>query len=133
MGDSLGKLVLRLTVGGLLLLHGMHKLLNGVAGVEHVFTAHGLPGALAYSIYIGEVVAPILVILGLFTRIGGALIVIDVIVAVLMTDMGSLLMLDPHTGGYALELKALYLFGGLSVALLGAGRFSFGGGKSRWN
>ena len=26
MGDSLGKAVLRLTVGGLLLLHGVHKL-----------------------------------------------------------------------------------------------------------
>ena len=37
--------------------------------------------------------------------------------------------LTPETGGYALELQALYLIGGLVVALLGAGRFSLGGGR----
>jgi putative oxidoreductase len=30
------------------------------------------------------------------------------------------------TGGYALELEAFYLFGALSVVLLGAGRYSVG-------
>jgi putative oxidoreductase len=71
-----------------------------------------------------------MVILGLFARIGGALIVANMIVAVALAGMGNLLALNPM-GGYALELEALYLFGGLSVMLLGAGRYSIGGG--RWN
>jgi putative oxidoreductase len=32
-----------------------------------------------------------------------------------------------------LELQGLYLFGALSIALLGAGRFSVGGLKGRFN
>jgi putative oxidoreductase len=36
-------------------------------------------------------------------------------------------------GGYGLELQAMYLFGALAVALLGAGRFSLGGIDGRWN
>ena len=133
MGESLGKLVLRLTVGGLLLMHGVHKLLGGIAPIQGMIAAHGLPDALAYGVYIGEVVAPILVILGLFARVGGILIVLNMIVAVLLAGTGHLLMLDPNSGGYALELEAFYLFGGLAIALIGAGSLSLGGGKSRWN
>jgi putative oxidoreductase len=131
-GESLGKLVLRLTVGGLLLLHGVHKLLDGIEPIQTMLGAHGLPDWLAYGVYLGEVVAPILVILGLFARIGGFLIVADMIVAVLLAKTGQILMLDPNSGGYALELEAFYLFGGLSIALIGAGGFSIGG-QNNWN
>ena len=47
----------------------------------------------------------------------------------LLVHMASLTAMTPGTGGYALELPALYLIGGLVVALLGAGRFSLGGGR----
>jgi putative oxidoreductase len=36
-------------------------------------------------------------------------------------------------GGWALELQGLYLFGALSVALMGAGRLSVAGPNGRWN
>jgi putative oxidoreductase len=129
--EDLGKLVLRLTVGVLLLFHGIHKVLDGIAGIKQIVTAHGLPEVLAYGVYLGEVVGPILVILGLFSRIGGLLIAVNMIVAVLLAGMGSLLALDPHFGGYALELEAFYLFCGIAVMLLGAGRIGIGG--ERWN
>jgi len=132
MQGDLGKLVLRLTVGVLLLLHGVNKLLNGIGDVEQMITSHGLPDVLAYGVYLGEVAGPALVILGLFSRIGGLLIVADMIVAVLLAGMGSLLKLNEF-GGYALELECLYLFGGLSIALLGAGRYSVGGETGAWN
>jgi len=130
-GEDLGKLVLRLTVGVLMLFHGMHKVLDGISGIKQMVVAHGLPDLLANGVYLGEVVGPILVILGLYARIGGALIAINMIVAVALAGMGSLLALDPHFGGYALELEAFYLFGGVAVMLLGAGRFAIAGG--RWN
>ena len=69
-------------------------------------------------------------ILGLYARVGGALIAVNMIVAVALAGMGSLLSFGP-SGGYALELEAFYLFAGLTVVLIGAGRFSVGGG--RWN
>jgi putative oxidoreductase len=37
------------------------------------------------------------------------------------------------SGGYALELQALYLVTAIVVALIGAGRYSIGGLYGRWN
>lgn len=130
--DSLGKLVLRVSVGGLLLLHGVHKLLNGIDPIKQTIVAHGVPDWLAYGVYLGEVVGPILVLLGVFSRIGGALIALNMIVAVLVAGTGHLLALGPM-GGYALELEAFYLSGAIAIILLGAGGFSLGGSHGRWN
>jgi putative oxidoreductase len=130
MQGDLGKLILRVTVGGLLLFHGMHKLLNGIEPIKAMVAAHNIPDAVAYGVYLGEIVGPVMVILGLFSRLGGALIVINMAMAVALAGMGQLFAFNAM-GGYALELEALFLFGGLSVMLLGAGRYSVGGG--RWN
>jgi putative oxidoreductase len=135
MDEDLGKLVMRLAVGTLLLFHGVHKVLNGIDPIKHMIAAQGLPDWLSYGVYLGEVVAPILLILGILTRAGGVLIVINMIVAtalVVLNKEANLLALDPF-GGYGLELEAFYLFSGLAVALLGAGRFSVAGAEGRWN
>jgi putative oxidoreductase len=133
MNDDFGKLVVRLSVGVLLLFHGVHKVLNGIDGIKHMVAAHGLPDYLAYGVYLGEVVGPVLVIIGLFSRVGGVLIVINMIVAIALAGSANLLVLDPHTGGYALELEALYLLSGVAAITLGAGRFSLGGANGRLN
>ncbi|MBS0278290.1 MAG: DoxX family protein [Proteobacteria bacterium] len=124
--DDFGKLVLRLMLGGLLLFHGVNKILTGIDPIREMIGAHHLPEFLAYGVYAGEVVAPVLLILGLFARIGGALVVVNMIVAILLVHTGMLFGLD-GMGGYALELQAFYLFSGLAVALLGAGRYAIGG------
>lgn len=124
--DDFGKLVLRLMLGGLLLFHGVNKILTGIDPIREMIGAHHLPEFLAYGVYAGEVVAPVLLILGLFARIGGALVVVNMIVAILLVHTGMLFGLD-GTGGYALELQAFYLFSGLAVVLLGAGRYAIGG------
>jgi putative oxidoreductase len=126
MNDDFGKLVARLSVSVLLLFHGVHKLLTGIAPIKAMVVAHHLPEALAYGAYLGEIAGPVLVILGLFSRLGGLLIVFNMIVAVYLAGMSKLLLLGPQ-GGYALELEAFYLLGGLTVVLLGAGRYSLGG------
>lgn len=131
MQDDFGKLLVRLCVAGLLLLHGVHKLLNGIEPIKTMITAHNAPTILGYGVYLGEIVGPILVILGLFSRVGGLLITFNMIIAILLAGTGFLLMLNAQ-GGYALELELFYLLGGLSVVLLGAGRFGVGIG-GRWN
>lgn len=131
MQEDFGKLLGRLSVGGLLLLHGVHKLLNGIEPIKAMITTHNAPAVLGYGVYLGEIVGPILVILGVYSRIGGLLITFNMIVAILLAGTGLVLMLNAQ-GGYALELETFYLLGGLSVVLLGAGRFGFGIG-GRWN
>ena len=131
MQEEIGKLVLRLGVGGLLLLHGVHKLLTGIAPIKALVVAAHLPDLIAYGVYLGEIAGPILVILGLFSRLGGVLIVLNMIAAILLAGMASLFKLDQF-GGYALELEMFFLLGGLCVVLLGAGRLSLNIG-GRWN
>ena len=124
--EDLGKLVLRLTLGVLILFHGVNKILTGLGPVHDIVVAHHLPEFISYFVYLGEVVAPVLIILGVFTRIGGALVVVNMIVAILLVHTSMLVGLDA-TGGYVLELQMFYLFCGLAVALLGAGRFAVTG------
>lgn len=47
---DLGKLILRLTLGLLLLLHGIAKLENGVGWISGSLQGYGLPGFLAYGV-----------------------------------------------------------------------------------
>jgi putative oxidoreductase len=131
MREDVGKLVVRLGVGGLLLLHGVHKLLTGIAPIKAMVVAAHLPDLIAYGVYLGEIAGPVLVILGLFSRLGGLLIVINMLAAIALAGMASLFQLNAF-GGYALELETFYLLGGLSVMLLGAGRLSLNIG-GRWN
>ncbi len=130
-GDG-GKLLLRLAVGVLILLHGIAKITGGVGGIGGMLAQHGLPTWVAYGAYIGEVVAPVLVIVGLWTRPAALLIAINMVFAVGLAHRGQLLDLT-KTGGWALELQAMFFFGALAIALLGAGAFSVGGAHGRAN
>jgi len=130
--QDLGKLILRLTLGLLLLLHGIAKLRGGIDGIAGMVSQAGLPPAVAYLVYVGEVVAPILILLGLFTRAAAVVVMVNMLVAVSLAHMGQLADLS-KTGGWALELQGFYFFSALALALLGAGRYSVGGANGRLN
>lgn len=130
--EDWAKLVLRLTLGILTLLHGIAKLQSGPGFVLGLVQQAGLPSFLAYGVYIGEVLAPVLVIVGLFTRPAALVIVINMLVAFSLVHMSQIFTLGKQ-GGWALELQGFYLFTALVVALLGAGRFSVGGRQGRFN
>lgn len=129
---DLGKLVLRLTLGILTLLHGIAKISAGVAGIAGMLGKAGLPQVLAYGVYVGEVVAPLLLIVGLWTRPAALVIAVNMLFAVLLAHPAELGMLS-RSGGWALELQGFFLFTAVAVALLGAGRFSVGGANGRFN
>lgn len=130
--DDTGKLILRLALGILILLHGIAKLSTGVSGVSGMLASHGLPSALAYLVYVGEIVAPALVIIGLYTRPAALIIVINMLVALWLVHTADLFALG-KSGGWALELQGMFLFGAVAVALLGAGRLSVGGVSGKYN
>ena len=123
MQADVGKLVLRLALGVLVLLHGVAKLRGGVDPIEGMLTAQGLPGVLAYGALLGEVLGPLMLIAGFYGRIGALLIAINMLFALGLAHMGQLGQLNDQ-GGWALELQGMFLFGAIAVALLGPGRFS---------
>src|SRR5690606_18181180 len=75
--DDLAKLLLRLVLGVLILFHGWAKLRHGIGGIEAMLAVRGLPSFLAWGVYLGEVVAPLLLILGVYTRLAAALILVN--------------------------------------------------------
>lgn len=124
--DALGKLVLRLTLGILIAFHGISKLMSPVRTLESMsglLAAAGLPTYLAYGVFIGEALAPVLIILGIYSRIGGLIVVINMIFAVLLAHSAQLLTLT-KTGGWALELQGFYLLTGLALFFLGSGKIA---------
>jgi putative oxidoreductase len=130
--EDAGKLVLRVALGVLILLHGIAKLKGGSGFVVDVVSKAGLPGAIGYLVYIGELLAPLLLIAGLFTRAAALIVAVNMVFAVFLVHTGELLSIA-DTGGWALELQGIYLAAAIAVALLGAGRYSVGGLNGRWN
>lgn len=132
ISEDLGKFLLRATLAILLLFHGVSKIQHGIDPIIGMIVKAGLPSAIAYLVYIGEVVAPVLVLIGFWTRLGGLAISINMTVAVLLVHTSQFFTLA-KTGGWTLELQCMYFIGGLTVALLGAGRFSLGGAAGKFN
>lgn len=124
--NDLGKLLLRLTIGGLMLFHGIYKITHGIDMIAGAVKQHNWPDFIAYGVYVGEVGAPALVIIGFWTRFAALVMAINMIVAVSLVHLPQLQTLN-QGGGWALELQGLYFFGAVCIMLLGAGRISIDG------
>lgn len=120
--NDTGKLVLRLTLGILILLHGIAKLTHGIEPIEGMVTGMGMPAFVAYGVYAGEVVGPLLLIIGFYARLGAALIAINMLFAIALAHTGELTSLT-QTGGWALELQGMFLFTAIALMVMGPGRF----------
>jgi putative oxidoreductase len=123
MKEDSGKLVLRLGIGGMLLLHGVNKAIHGIGFIEGMVTAQGLPAVAAYGVYVGEIIAPLLILFGFQTRIAGAIVAFNMLVAIALVHTKDIFTISQQ-GGWSVELPMLYLIGGLVIALIGAGKYS---------
>ena len=120
--SDLGKLLLRITLGVCILFHGIAKIQGGIDGIVQGVTAIGLPGFVAYGVYIGEIIAPLLLILGFYSRIGAALIAVNMVFAIAIAHRPDVFKLGEQ-GGWSLELQGMYLMTAIALALMGPGRF----------
>jgi len=121
MNDT-GKLVLRLTLGILILLHGISKLMHGIGPIQGMVTGMGLPAIVAYGVFAGEVLGPLLLIVGFYARIGAALIAANTLFAFALAHTADLTRFNEN-GGWALELQGMFLFSAVALVLMGPGRF----------
>ena len=121
-----GLLLLRFGVATVLLFHGIYKATHGVAWISGPLGAVGLPAWLSYGVYIGEIVAPVLLILGLWTRLAALVIAFDMSMAIFLARRADIGKINPMGGGWAIEIEVLLLVGALALALAGGGRFGLG-------
>lgn len=123
--DNIGKLIVRVMVSVLILFHGVSKILHpGSLGfIGDSLASYGLPEFIAYGVYLGEIVGPLMVLLGVFSRIGGVLIVINMLFAIGLVQLGSIFALTQH-GAWAIQADIFFLLSGLAVMFLGSGRFA---------
>ncbi|MDQ7068510.1 MAG: DoxX family protein [Sulfurimonas sp.] len=119
---ELAKLLLRLSVGVLILFHGVHKVIHGVSGVKGMLNSAGLPEFLAYGVYVGEVVAPIFIILGLYARLASIVLGINMLMAIFLA-YGFSFSLAKY-GGLAMESPLIFFIMSILIVLLGSGKYS---------
>jgi putative oxidoreductase len=119
---DIAKLLLRVSLGVLVLFHGIHKMIHGIGAVKYLVINAGLPSFITYGVYIGELIAPIFIILGLYARVASAVLAINMFMAVYLA-YGFSFSLSKH-GGLAMESPLLFLILSIVVFLLGSGRYS---------
>jgi putative oxidoreductase len=121
--NDVGKLLVRLLVGIMMLFHGVDKIINGIKGVKQLTVNAGLPEFIAYGVYVGEVVVPIFIILGLYARVASVFLAINMIMAIFLAYGGSLFSLGKH-GAPLIELPLFYLVLAVAIFLLGSGKYA---------
>lgn len=124
LNEDIGKLILRLSIAVLMLFHGYKKYTFGIEGIKSLVIKAGLPEVLAYGVYVGEIIIPILLILGFRTRVCALLLSFTMVFAIFLAHSEKLFLIDAKTGGLAIELPLLYLLSALSLFFIGGGKYS---------
>lgn len=123
MNESTGKLILRVTLGFLILLHGYAKVKSGTSFIGGALEASGLPAFFQYGVYMGEVLAPILLIAGFYARIGAWLVAVNMLFAIGLVHWGEVFAFN-EGGALALEMQYMYMAAAIALALIGPGRYA---------
>ena len=107
---------LAFSLGVLLLFHGVDKIMNGTDFIEKMLTNANVPYAkyITYGVFIGEVLAPILLIIGRYVKIAGGIIAFNMLVAIFLVHRDTIFTLSEH-GGWSIELQLLYFIAGLTL------------------
>lgn len=105
--QQLATLILRVVFGLMFLIHGIAKFQGGISNTVGYFDSLGLPGSLAYAIAIIELVGGLLLIIGLGTRVVGALLAVIMLGAIFSAKLSLGLLGDGVSAGYELELVFL--------------------------
>jgi putative oxidoreductase len=112
--------------------HGIAKITGGIAPVQEMLTAKGLPIFLSYGVYIGEFIAPIFILVGYFGRPAALIFAITMAFSIYLAYGLSGFGLNQY-GGILVELNLLFLFGALALFFTGSGKYSIRRGANPWD
>src|SRR3982751_3766805 len=129
--EDVAKLVLRVTVSAMIMIRG-YAVLTGEQAIRDTLVRWHMPIELAYASLFFEEIAPLMVILGVYARLGASAMTFWMLMAFALAhvDTGHLFELDAAGVGWRVEGPFFFLVCSLSVALLGAGRYGLNiGGK----
>jgi putative oxidoreductase len=121
--NDLGLLILRITVSVLMFLHGISKFSGSLEFIKGMLAEKGIPDFIAYGVLVGEILAPIAILIGFRTRIAAAIYAFNCLAAILIAHSSEIFSMGEH-GGWALELIGLYFFGALTLFFTGAGNIA---------
>ncbi|NRB17456.1 MAG: DoxX family protein [Rhodobacteraceae bacterium] len=117
-----GAMITRLTLGGVLLSHGLLKVVVfTVPGTVAYFESLGLPAAAAYLTILAELAGGAAILLGLYTRLA-ALLSMPLLVGALWAHSGNGWLFSSQGGGWEFPLLLVVLAG--AVAVQGSGPFA---------
>lgn len=128
---NIGLLIFRLTLGGLMLFHGYDKIVGGVGGIGGLLASKGIPSFVAYGVLLGELVAPLLIVLGYRTRLAALVMSLTMLVAFLLVHTDDFFALGKN-GQWALEVLAFFFLGGLGLFFTGGGKLALSS-KNKWD
>lgn len=128
--NDLGLLILRITIAGLMLFHGVAKLTN-LNGIKGMLSGAGLPELIAYGVYITELIAPVLILIGYRTRLASMVFFLGMITAMFLAHRDNLFAFS-KTGGLEIELILLFALGALVLFFTGSGKYALST-KHKWD
>lgn len=128
---DIGLFLIRFSMGFPMLFYGISKLIHGIDFITQLVVHAGLPHFISYGVYIGEILAPIFLIIGFRTRIAGVIFSINCATAILLAHTNSLLKLNA-SGGWASELLFIYSIVSLALFFTGGGKLSISN-HSKWD
>ncbi|WP_299103935.1 DoxX family protein [uncultured Tenacibaculum sp.] len=131
LNKDLGLLLQRLSIGLLILFHGVANLTSNYSFIKSLLNGIGIPEFAAYAVFIGEIIAPILIIVGWRTRLASLVLAFNMLIAILMAHTTHIFTLNEY-GGWGIELQGLYLFGTIVIYFLGAGKYAIST-RSTWD
>lgn len=86
------------------------------------YNNRGCPPSLPMA-YVGEILAPILIVLGLFTRPAALVYALTLVVAFLMVGTGKVFTVT-DVGAWGIENELVFFMGGVVILLLGSGKYA---------
>lgn len=129
--QDLGLFLLRITLSATMLVYGISKIISGVSQIETMLDSYGFPTFLSYGVYVGEIVAPLLIIIGFRTKLAGLVFAINCLVAILMVQLPYFFSINEY-GGWSLGLIFIYFMFGIGMCFTGAGKYALST-NSKWD
>lgn len=120
--QPLAILVIRLSLGVVMIAHGYQKVFGGLGRFAHVISGMGIPAWLGYAAAFAELIGGVLVLVGFFTRPAALAICVDLVVAIWKVHWHNGLMGSPDHPGYEFPLGLAAI--AFALIFLGAGPIS---------